>query len=207
MVNFNTSSASLHKIITWDGLLVLLFLARGNFWRLIITLQRVLNKIRSDKMSVLMSVQTVQHSESVPKICLCLQRERNYSICKTFGPISRIIMSGVYILYYFSRWSQRGTCIKRLFWSLYEAIKCKLLFTNFFLLVYKNNSPSVKVWDRIYFYRCYDNKNGWQNRLKIEQWPFWSKFKTFDREINIEHKQIPKWYLNRGWELSWHTIY
>ena len=25
-----------------------------------------------------------------------------------------------------------------------------------------------------------------------ENWPFWSKFERFDREINIEHKQIPK---------------
>ena len=37
-------------------------------------------------------------------------------------------------------------------------------------------------------------KNGCQNRLKMEKLPFWSKFKTFDREINIEHKQIPKIY-------------
>ena len=27
--------------------------------------------------------------------------------------------------------------------------------------------------------------------LKIGNLPFWSKFETFDREINIEHKQIP----------------
>ena len=25
---------------------------------------------------------------------------------------------------------------------------------------------------------------------KIGKWPFWSKFGTFDREINIEHKDI-----------------
>ena len=30
-----------------------------------------------------------------------------------------------------------------------------------------------------------------KNRLKIGKWPFWSKFKIFDRQINIEHKQIP----------------
>ena len=38
------------------------------------------------------------------------------------------------------------------------------------------------------------SKNGRQNRLKIENWPFWSKFETFGRAINIEHKQIPKRY-------------
>ena len=27
--------------------------------------------------------------------------------------------------------------------------------------------------------------------------PFWNKFETFDREINIEHKKIPKIYFNR----------
>ena len=100
-----------------------------------------------------------------------------------------------------------GTCIETLFWPPYEAKKWKLLFTSFFFFVYKNNSPSVKVWDLFYFYRCYGYTNGCQNRLKIGKWPFWSNFKTFDREINIEHKQIPKRYINRGWELSWHTIY
>ena len=48
----------------------------------------------------------------------------------------------------------------------------------------------------IRIYRCYGNKNGHQNRLKIGNWPFWSKFETLDREINIEHKQIPKRYFN-----------
>ena len=31
-----------------------------------------------------------------------------------------------------------------------------------------------------------------QNRLKIGNLPFWGKFETFDRAINIEHKEIPK---------------
>ena len=31
-----------------------------------------------------------------------------------------------------------------------------------------------------------------KNRLKIEKLPFWSKFETCNRGINIEHKQIPK---------------
>ena len=39
--------------------------------------------------------------------------------------------------------------------------------------------------------------NGRQNRLKIGDRPFWNKFETFDRAINIEHKQIPKLYFNR----------
>ena len=46
------------------------------------------------------------------------------------------------------------------------------------------------------FFRCYGNKNGRQNKMKMGNWPFWSKFETFDREINIEHKQIPKGYEN-----------
>ena len=40
-------------------------------------------------------------------------------------------------------------------------------------------------------------KNRRQNRLKIGKLPFWSKFETFDRAINIEHEQIPKIYFNR----------
>ena len=42
------------------------------------------------------------------------------------------------------------------------------------------------------FYGCYGNKNGRQNMLKIGKLPFWSKFETCNRGINIEHKQIPK---------------
>ena len=45
--------------------------------------------------------------------------------------------------------------------------------------------------------RLYGNKKGRQNRLKILNWPIWNKFGTFDREINKEHKQIPKRYFNR----------
>ena len=41
------------------------------------------------------------------------------------------------------------------------------------------------------------NKNGRQNQLKTENWLFWSKFKPFDRPIDIEHKPIPKTYFNR----------
>ena len=54
----------------------------------------------------------------------------------------------------------------------------------------------VKVSNYFDFYRCYGNQNGHQNRLKIGNWPFWSKFETFDRDINREHKQIPKRYFN-----------
>ena len=35
-------------------------------------------------------------------------------------------------------------------------------------------------------------ENGHQNRLKIGKLPFWNEFETFDTEINIEHKQLPK---------------
>ena len=41
------------------------------------------------------------------------------------------------------------------------------------------------------------NKNGRQNRLKTGNWLFLSRFETFDRPINIEHKQIPKIYFYR----------
>ena len=57
-----------------------------------------------------------------------------------------------------------------------------------------NNNKSVKVSNYFDFYRCYANKNGHQNRLKIGNWPFWSKIERLDIEINIEHKQIPKIY-------------
>ena len=39
----------------------------------------------------------------------------------------------------------------------YEA-KQKLLFTSFILYVYKNKYPSVKVYNRFDFYRCYSKK-------------------------------------------------
>ena len=35
-------------------------------------------------------------------------------------------------------------------------------------------------------------KKARQNKLIIGKWPFWSKYETFNRGINIEHKQIPK---------------
>ena len=38
------------------------------------------------------------------------------------------------------------------------------------------------------------NQNVAKNSLKIGKLPFWSKFETFDRELNIEHKQISKRY-------------
>ena len=43
--------------------------------------------------------------------------------------------------------------------------------------------------------------------LKLESNHFWIDFETYDRFINIEHKQIPKRYFNRLWELSRHTAY
>ena len=84
----------------------------------------------------------------------------------------------------------------------HEVKKWKLLFTSFFLLVYKNNSQSVKVLYWFDFNGCYGNKNGRQNRLKIGKLQFWSKFETCYREINIEHKHIPKKYYNRWLDLS-----
>ena len=41
--------------------------------------------------------------------------------------------------------------------------KKNCFFTNLFLLVYNKN---VKVSNFLYFYRCFGNKNGHQNRLK-----------------------------------------
>ena len=34
-----------------------------------------------------------------------------------------------------------------------------------------------------------------KNRLKIGELPFWDKFETLDRDINIEPTQIPKYIL------------
>ena len=41
-------------------------------------------------------------------------------------------------------------------------------------------------------------ENGRYNRLKSKKLSFWAKIGRFNRQVNIEHKQIPKWYLN-GW--------
>ena len=77
----------------------------------------------------------------------------------------QIFASWVWYLFHPKIWA---VCIKGLFWSPYEVEKQNLFFTNFFFLVYQNNSTSVKVWYKFYFYRCYGSKNGRQNRLKIE---------------------------------------
>ena len=67
----------------------------------------------------------------------------------------------------------------------------KKKFTNVFLIVHENNSPSVRSGNNLTFTVALVKK-GRQSRLKIGKWPFCSKFETYDREINIEHKHIPK---------------
>ena len=48
----------------------------------------------------------------------------------------------------------------------------------------------------ILLYRCYGNKNGERNRLKIEKLIVWAKLKAFE-DLNLKikymykHKQIP----------------
>ena len=79
--------------------------------------------------------------------------------------------------------------------SPYEAKM--FFFTYYFLIVYYDNSQSVIVWKNFDFDCSYGNKNGRKNRLKKGKWHLFSKFETLDREINIEHKQIPKIYFNR----------
>ena len=84
-------------------------------------------------------------------------------------------------------------------------LKYKNCFLQFVLIcLFEQYNQSVKVSNYFDFYHCYGNKNGHQNRLKIGNWPFWSKFERFDRKINIEHKQIPKSYFNRRCELPRH---
>ena len=83
----------------------------------------------------------------------------------------------------------------------------KVALHKFLRICLLKNSQSVKVWHWFDFYRCYGNKNGRQNRLKIGNWPFWSIFKTCNRGINIDRKQLPKTYYNRWWKLSRRTIY
>ena len=66
--------------------------------------------------------------------------------------------------------------------------------------VYLKNNQSVKFWHLFYFYPCCRNKNGRQNRHKIEKWPFWTKFKAFgDRlfknKISAHCFEILIWYL------------
>ena len=57
--------------------------------------------------------------------------------------------------------------------------KLKVAFHLFHPIGLLENDPSVKFWHLFYFFRCYGNKNGRQNRLKIEKLSFWSKFKSF----------------------------
>ena len=54
-------------------------------------------------------------------------------------------------------------------------------------MVVKKNNPSVKVWHLIKFYGRHSNKNGRQDRLKIEKLSFWTKFKALgDRFLKNE---------------------
>ena len=90
--------------------------------------------------------------------------------------------------------SLRARRIKGQIWPPSGAKNWKLLFTNFIQLVYLKNSQSVKFWHLFYFYRCYGNKNGWQNRLNIEI-TILGKIKGYgDRFLLIkyQHKRIPQ---------------
>ena len=84
----------------------------------------------------------------------------------------------------------RATCIKGLFWRPDEAEKSKCFFTNIFLIVHYNNSPSVRSGINLALTVAMVTKMA----AKVGKLPFCSKYETYDREINIEHKQIPKIY-------------
>ena len=86
-------------------------------------------------------------------------------------------------------------------------LKYKNCFSPISYLFIKTITKVLKSQITFDFYHLYGNKNGCQNRPKIGHGPFWSKFEMFDREINIEHKQIPKRYFNRRRELPQHTTY
>ena len=73
---------------------------------------------------------------------------------------------------------EMGMCIKGLYWPPLEPKTSPNSFDWFIRMI-----ASVKVWHLFHFYCCYGNKNGWQNRPKIEKLPFWTKCKAFGDRI------------------------
>ena len=91
--------------------------------------------------------------------------------------------------------AQRGTCIKGLIWAPLEQ-KTESYFSSISSYWFISRMARVEN-SGIYlkFNACYGNKNGRQNRPKIEKLPFWAKIKAFsDRFLRIryQHKRIPK---------------
>ena len=157
---------------------------------------------------------------------------RRYFFCGSFMflfcPVFAMsLCASVYMCFVVTCWERAdllalvcGVCCEFVTFPLVSWIRCGtwlyrfLIFaflptlTSLLWLVYQNNNQSVNVSNKFDFNRCYGNKNGRRNRLKTGNWPFWSRFEMFERQINIEHKQIQtKIYFNSWWELSRHTTH
>ena len=52
------------------------------------------------------------------------------------------------------------------------------------------------------FNGCYGYRKWPPIKAKVEKMSFWAKIWRFNRTVNIEHKQIPKRYLNIHMEKS-----
>ena len=73
--------------------------------------------------------------------------------------------------------------------------KLKVAFHQFHPIGLLEEWFKCKFWHLFKFNGCYRNKNGHQNRHKIEKLPFWAKFKAFQTDfsrIRYQHKRIPK---------------
>ena len=90
--------------------------------------------------------------------CVCIYHELNYSI------------------------SERGTCIKGLLWPPLEP-KIENCFHKFLLIGLLEEWLKCKISHLFKSYRCFGNKNGRQNRLKIEKLSFLAKFNAFRDRI------------------------
>ena len=65
-------------------------------------------------------------------------------------------------------WYQKKTTTKKQ--------QLKVAFDPNHLIGLFEDNPRIQYWHLFYFYRCYGNKNGHQNRLKIGKLPFWTRF-------------------------------
>ena len=74
--------------------------------------------------------------------------------------------------------SKGGRALRGKFGPLWSQ-KLKIAFHQFHPIGLLEEWPKFKILAFILLFSCYGNKNGRQNRLKIEKLSFWAKFKAF----------------------------
>ena len=88
--------------------------------------------------------------------------------------------------------------------------KLKFAFHQIIQMLYKKKNLSVKFWHLLYFYRCYGNKNGRQNRLEIEYMQILDQMLVFWRpnfkELDISTAKCKNIYILCVQYLFWACV-